>query len=42
MENRADDTKFKALAKTLAQKGEEIGAIVSMELRQLARLTKQN
>ncbi|MBL5904580.1 AAA family ATPase [Serratia fonticola] len=42
MENRADDTKLKALAKTLAQKGEEIGAIVSMELRQLARLTKQN
>lgn len=38
MENKTDDTELKALASTLTQKGEEVGAIVSMELRQLARL----
>ncbi|VEA61090.1 hemin importer ATP-binding subunit [Serratia plymuthica] len=41
MENKTDDTELKALANTLTQKGEEVGAIVSMELRQLARLIKQ-
>jgi AAA15 family ATPase/GTPase len=42
MENKTDDTELKALANTLTQKGEEVGAIVSMELRQLARLIKQS
>ncbi|MGB8666367.1 MAG: AAA family ATPase [Serratia inhibens] len=41
MENKTDDTELRALANTLTQKGEEVGAIVSMELRQLARLIKQ-
>lgn len=41
MENQTDDTELKALANTLTQKGEEVGAIVSMELRQLARLIKK-
>lgn len=41
MENETDDTELKKLANTLTQKGEEVGAIVSMELRQLARLIKK-
>lgn len=41
MEKKIDDTELRELARTLNQKGEEVSAIVSMELRQLARLIKK-
>lgn len=40
--NPTDDSQLKALASLLSQKGEEVSAIISMELRQLARLTKKD
>lgn len=36
-----DDSKLKELANILSQKSEEVSAIISMELRQLTRITKK-